>query len=187
MYRRGQFRHLKPCRLEVPSSQIMVALLGSAGAMMTSFKHTPLATLALLAGVTAASADNAAGVSAYLSGDYQTAREEFLAAAEEGSAEAELNLAFFYYNGRGVERDLAEAVRWFERAAEDGNATAQYMLAGAYLKGVTVEADVRTALHWYDAAASQGHEGAREIAAKIRSTPGGPADLPPPPSPVAPE
>jgi TPR repeat protein len=168
--------------LEGPQSQIIVALVIQPESMMTRLRHALLAGLVFLAGAPTASADNAAGVSAYLAGDYQTAREEFLAAAEEGDAEAELNLALFYYNGRGVERDLEEAVRWFARAAEDGNATAQYMLAGAYLKGIGVESDVRTALRWYDEAASQGHGGAREIAAKIRNTPGAPADLPPQPT-----
>jgi TPR repeat protein len=148
--------------------------------MMSRLTYAAFAGLALLAGTPPTYADNAAGVSAYLAGDFRAAREEFLAAAEAGDAEAELNLALFYYNGRGVERDLVEAVRWFARSAEDGNATAQYMLAGAYLKGIGVESDVRTALHWYDEAASQGHEGARDVAAKIRNTPGGPADLPPP-------
>jgi len=34
-------------------------------------------------------------------------------AAEQGFADAQVNLGFMYHNGRGVPQDYAEAVKWF--------------------------------------------------------------------------
>jgi TPR repeat protein len=42
-------------------------------------------------------------------------------AAKQGLIEAEYNVGFRYYNGRGVTQDLEEAKRWFGRAAAKGD------------------------------------------------------------------
>jgi TPR repeat protein len=132
--------------------------------------------LALLLPAAEAAADNAAGVAAYMAGDYETAKKELTAAAEKGDTQAELNLAMFYFNGKGVDRDLAEARRWLTAAAESGNAQAEFLLAGMYLHGMGVAPDTKAALAWYDKAAAQGHAGARDVAAMMRSTAGAPPD-----------
>ena len=51
--------------------------------------------------------------------------EATLVAAEQGDADAQVNLGFMYKTGQGVPRDVAEAVQWFSRAANQGNAEAQ--------------------------------------------------------------
>ena len=51
--------------------------------------------------------------------------EATLVAAEQGDADAQVNLGFMYKSGHGVPRDAAEAVQWFRRAANQGNAEAQ--------------------------------------------------------------
>ena len=46
------------------------------------------------------------------------------ARAEEGDADAQVNLGLMYANGEGVPQDDAEAVAWTRKAAEPGRATA---------------------------------------------------------------
>ena len=53
------------------------------------------------------------GVAAYDRGDYETAFQEMLPLAEQGSARAQFNLGNKYNNGEGVTQDPAEAVKWY--------------------------------------------------------------------------
>lgn len=146
---------------------------------MMRFPMRALLALPFLLHALPAGADNAAGVAAYLAGDFATAQRELTAAAEKGDTQAELNLAMFYYNGKGVTRDLEQTRRWLTAAAEGGNAQAQFLLAGMYLHGMGVAPDTKAALGWYDKAAALGHAGARDVAAMIRGTPGAPAEAQP--------
>ena len=50
--------------------------------------------------------------------------------AEQGDAEAQIDLGLRYANGEGVPQDDAEAVRWFRLAAEQENADAQDLRGG---------------------------------------------------------
>jgi len=52
------------------------------------------------------------GVAAYDRGDYAMAARLMREAAEQGDAEAQLNLGLMYAEGRGVAQDDAEAVKW---------------------------------------------------------------------------
>ncbi|MDR1695415.1 MAG: sel1 repeat family protein [Endomicrobium sp.] len=76
--------------------------------------------------------------------------------AEEGSAEGQLKLAEMYYNGKSVERDYAEAVKWYQKAAEQGNADAEYSLGSMYYNGYGVEKNGEKAIYWYQKAAEHG-------------------------------
>jgi hypothetical protein len=58
-----------------------------------------------------------------------------------------------YASGRGVARDLAEAIRWYRKAADLGLASAQYELSQAYSSGAGVPADPVAAYEWMDLAA----------------------------------
>ncbi len=49
-------------------------------------------------------------------------------AADQGDADAQLNLGFMYDHGEGVPQNYAEAVRWYRMAADQGNAIAQHNL-----------------------------------------------------------
>ena len=53
---------------------------------------------------------------------------ELKALADQGDAEAQNNLGLRYYNGEGVTKDYAEAVKWYRKAAEQGHAEAQFNL-----------------------------------------------------------
>ena len=54
---------------------------------------------------------------AYSRGDYATAARIYRRAAEQGNLFALENLAWFYANGRGVEKDYRQAAIFYERAA----------------------------------------------------------------------
>lgn len=70
-------------------------------------------------------ADLSKAYDAYDNGDYQAAASLFLASAQLGKAEAQLNLGILYLNGLGVDQNNQEAVRWIRMAAERGEAQAQ--------------------------------------------------------------
>ena len=91
---------------------------------------------------------------------------EFLtvkAKAEKGDATAQFNLGLMYMNDLGVEKDYAEAVKWYRKSAEQGNANAQNILGIMYEKGNGVEKDYVEALKWYNKAADQGLAAAQNI------------------------
>jgi TPR repeat protein len=80
--------------------------------------------------------------------------------SEEGKildASAQYNLGVCYYNGEGVEKDYAEAVKWFRKSAEQGHAVAQYCLGVSYDKGEGVPQDYAEAVKWFRKSAEQGH------------------------------
>ena len=53
------------------------------------------------------------GWAAYLSGDYETAYNEWLPRAEEGDAIAQFKIGSLYLEGQGVARDYVRAHMWF--------------------------------------------------------------------------
>lgn len=73
--------------------------------------------------------------------------------AEGGDAWAQLNLGAAYDNGMGVERDLNQALHWYQVAAEQGLAEAQYNLAHLL---VSEELSAAAAAGWMRKAAEQG-------------------------------
>ena len=94
----------------------------------------------------------------------EAARSRFLAEeakAKQGDAGAQFMLGDCYYRGEGVEKDFAEAVKWYRKAAEQGNANAhsnlaQLMLGVCYKNGIGVAKDYAEAVKWYRKAAEQG-------------------------------
>jgi|GEM_PF-238308 len=88
--------------------------------------------------------------------DASDSAEQYRESAEQGDAEAQLNLGLCYYNGEGVEEDKEEAVIWFRKAAEQGEATAQLNLGVCYGNGEGVEEDKEEAVIWWRKAAEQG-------------------------------
>jgi len=69
-------------------------------------------------------------------------------AAEQGNPEGQRGLAWRYYKGEGVEKDLVKAAYWFRSAAEQGDVLAQTRLAKMYRYGEGVEKDLRAAEAW---------------------------------------
>ena len=55
--------------------------------------------------------------------------------AEQGNADAQLELASLYRNGQGVVQSYEKAVEWYTKAAEQGYAQAQNDLGVCYKNG----------------------------------------------------
>jgi hypothetical protein len=68
------------------------------------------------------------GVTAYNSGDYQKAFELWAPLALQGDHRAQYNLGMLYSNGKGVDQNEAEAIKWYQMAAEQGNKFAKMNL-----------------------------------------------------------
>ncbi len=73
--------------------------------------------------------------------DFEKSLWYYQMAADAGSKEADLYLAYIYYYGRGTEKDLKKAFELFSRAAKNGSIEAEYHLADMYRKGEYVWAD----------------------------------------------
>ena len=81
--------------------------------------------------------------------------------AKTGDAEAQNDLGKAYYEGKGVEKNFTEAVKWYKKAAYQGNAKAQEGLAICYDNGNGVEENIKEAVKWYTRAAEQGNADAQ--------------------------
>ncbi|MEO5339676.1 MAG: sel1 repeat family protein [Magnetococcus sp. MYC-9] len=86
---------------------------------------------------------------------------ELVQAAGRGSPKAQRRLGQTFYDGKGVQRDYGEAMRWFRLAAEQGDAEAQNSVGTLYDNGKGVPKDYQEAARWFRLAANQGHVLAR--------------------------
>ena len=94
--------------------------------------------------------------------------EQFRQEAGEGNAEAQYNLGVCYEKGKGVEKDLTEAFKWYQMAANQGVAAAQYALGVCYFNGKGVGKDLTEASKWYQKAADQGYVAAIDLNVSVR-------------------
>lgn len=99
------------------------------------------------------------GMSAYNRGDLPTALTSFKKAAEAGSDEAQVWLAYLLDYSEQNE----EAVRWYRAAAEQGNIDGLAGLAEMYAKGEGVEQDFDRARELYRQAGEAGHAGSIRV------------------------
>ena len=63
-------------------------------------------------------------------------------AADNDHAEAQYVLATMYKTGRGLPRDVDQAILWYRRAADAGYPLAQFTLGNIYMKGNDVPRNV---------------------------------------------
>lgn len=94
--------------------------------------------------------------------DFDKAYRRFYA---ESHADVQFNLGVCYYNGDGVPKDYAEAVKWWHKAAEQNHSGAQTFLAGCYGSGYGVPKNEAEAIRWWRKAAEQNHRDAQTILA----------------------
>jgi len=97
------------------------------------------------------------------------------AAAERGEADAQFRLAGRYLTGSGgVEKSVAEALRWYAAAATNGHAEAAYNLGTIHEYGLAAPADQARAIEWYRRASDRGHleaqERLRALASQVTET-----------------
>jgi len=93
-------------------------------------------------------------------------------AADQGQADAQVNLSMMYTHGEGDwQDDYAQKVFWYRKAAEQGDARAQYNLGVLYYKGHGVPQDFAKAYFWFDiATAAEQDASLEEQTTKYRAT-----------------
>ncbi len=94
----------------------------------------------------------------YQTGQFEKCFDGHLALAEQGYPLAECQVGYFYYEGLGVEKNLAKAVHWTRRAADHGDRDGQYNLGWFHEEAIGVERDREQAVFWYRKAALQEHD-----------------------------
>lgn len=118
----------------------------------------PLKPLLLLSAVAAL-----VGVTAWLALDQHTAPVAAPPAsvphvrAQQGDAEAQLQLGMRYAEGDGVIQNDKEAAKWFALAAKQGLAEGQYQYGLALLQGRGVVQDYKAAFSWIEKPALRGY------------------------------
>ena len=99
--------------------------------------------------------------------------------AERGNERAQYLLGCCYNGDRGLQRDPAEAAKWWGMAAAKGVADAQYCLGLSYCLGQGVPRDPVEAAKWWRKAAEQDHADAQYfLALSYRSGLGVPRNTP---------
>ncbi len=69
------------------------------------------------------------------------------AKAEQGGADAQFTLGYYYAVGLGVAKDEVEALKWYRKAAEQNLATAQFNLGSCYDQGQGIAKNMAEAVN----------------------------------------
>ena len=91
-------------------------------------------------------------------GDYSQALAILQELADNGDANAMLEIGLLYDRGQGVPESMEQAADWYRKAAEKGNPIAQCNLGAAYDYGYGVEKNPYEAIRWYEMASDQGDQ-----------------------------
>ena len=96
--------------------------------------------------------------------DYEQAFKQFKLIAEndEYHVDSQFNLAVMCQRGMGTEKNIHEAIRWYETAANNGDERAMYNLGAIYYDGEEgLEPDKERYFHWMRMAAQKGNDRAK--------------------------
>ena len=103
---------------------------------------------------------------------------DLTAKATNGDAAAQLSLAIKYRDGKEVEKNNAEAMRWGHMAADKGNADAMDFVGFMYFRGVAVEHNAEIAVGYFKAAADKSAAAAWNLGQCYFAAQGVPQDIP---------
>jgi hypothetical protein len=92
-------------------------------------------------------------------GDMPGAVRAFTRCAAMGDASCELQLGWHYEEGKGIEKNLGQAVRWYRAAAEQNHPRAEENLGTMYQFGRGVAKSCKAAVEWYARGALQNDHG----------------------------
>lgn len=93
--------------------------------------------------------------------NYKQAFEQFKLIAEndETHMDSQFNLALMCQRGMGTEKNINEAIRWYEAAANNGDEKAMYNLGAIYHDGAEgLEPDEEKYFYWMRLAAQKGND-----------------------------
>lgn len=77
-------------------------------------------------------------------------------AADNGSVQAQIDVAYDYFEGYGTAKDIYAGIEKMSTYANGGNTTAMVKLGCLYRDGHFVEQDIDSAIYWYKLAETQG-------------------------------
>jgi len=98
------------------------------------------------------------GLKAYDDGQFEQALDIWLPLADGGHPIAQYSLGKLYEEGQGpIQRDPAEAAKWYRKAADQGIAAASNNLGLMYSQGAGVTKDLSAAAELWRSAAERGH------------------------------
>jgi uncharacterized protein len=121
-------------------------------------KSLILAVAALVLGsLTAAAEPLQDGARYFQRADYPHALASWRPLAVQGNPVAQNNLGIMYLDGKGVQQNTSEAVRYLSLSAAAGSSLGQNNLGGLYRDGKGVPRDFGKAAQWFAASASQGN------------------------------
>jgi Sel1 repeat len=75
---------------------------------------------------------------------------------------AQYELANYYHQGIGTNKNVKLAAFWWEKAAERGHMLSQYNIGVCYQEGKGVPIDIDKAYKWFSSASTQGYKKAQE-------------------------
>lgn len=100
------------------------------------------------------------GLEYYNKGNLTQAIICFRQAAEQGNVDAQLKLSYCYWNGKGVEWNVREALKWQKAAAEQGDPEDMYFYGEMCLAGEVIDefgADIADeGIEWLGKAVAKG-------------------------------
>ncbi len=97
------------------------------------------------------------GLDLFWSGNYTTALKLLKPLAQQGNPEAQCVVANIYHLGLGVDKNGAEAVKWYLKSAQQGYGVASNNLAGIYSIGdCGVPVNQKEAAKWNKISKEQG-------------------------------
>ncbi len=82
--------------------------------------------------------------------------DDLKAKADKGDAEATFQLGRHYADGKDVQKDEAEALRWYLKAAAKDHTKAEVQIGSFYAHGFGVKQDWAESIKWYRKAALKG-------------------------------
>ena len=95
--------------------------------------------------------------------DFEKAFKWFEKAANMGNITGKTALAYMYYKGLGVTKNLSEAFTWCKASATQGNIAAQHALAYMYYNGIGTVQNFPEAIRLYQIASDNGKADARYV------------------------
>jgi TPR repeat protein len=98
----------------------------------------------------------------------RSAIDSLMRLADNGDADAQLDLGVLYATGTGFPQSYVTAAFWYAKAADQDIPNAQYNLGLMYWSGDVVDQDFSVALACLEKAASNGHVNARNRAEQLR-------------------
>ena len=88
---------------------------------------------------------------------FSKALEWYQKAAQQNDGQGQYGLAYMYFYGQGVAKDIPTAWGWYQKAAANGYSEAMLQLGYLYDTGIGTKADAKIAADWYQKAIAAGN------------------------------